>query len=340
MEWIRILGLVHKPSLRMREAAFVKRNVQKWEEFEVMLQNKAKADPDKLSDLFIQVTDDLAFARTQYPNSQTHSYLNALASKIHMHIYKNKNEDRSRFARFWKYEVPMTVRHNHTKLLYAFIVFALAILIGVVSQTKEDTFVRTILGDAYVNMTLENIENGDVLAVYGRDSQMDTFFAITWNNVRVSFTAFIYGLLISVGTGFFLFYNGVMVGTFFTFLSQEGFMEEAFKVVMLHGTLELSAIVVAGAAGFVLGNSILFPGTYSRIASFKKGALDGLKIIMGLVPVFIMAGFIEGFFTRFTSMPWILSGLVIAGSAAFIIYYYIIYPIRLQNELQERIHTA
>ena len=234
----------------------------------------------------------------------------------------------------------MTVRHNHTKLLYAFIVFALAILIGVVSQTKEDTFVRTILGDAYVNMTLENIENGDVLAVYGRDSQMDTFFAITWNNVRVSFTAFIYGLLISVGTGFFLFYNGVMVGTFFTFLSQEGFMEEAFKVVMLHGTLELSAIVVAGAAGFVLGNSILFPGTYSRIASFKKGALDGLKIIMGLVPVFIMAGFIEGFFTRFTSMPWILSGLVIAGSAAFIIYYYIIYPIRLQNELQERIHTA
>ena len=251
MEWIRILGLVHKPSLRMREAAFVKRNVQKWEEFEVMLQNKAKADPDKLSDLFIQVTDDLAFARTQYPNSQTHSYLNALASKIHMHIYKNKNEDRSRFARFWKYEVPMTVRHNHTKLLYAFIVFALAILIGVVSQTKEDTFVRTILGDAYVNMTLENIENGDVLAVYGRDSQMDTFFAITWNNVRVSFTAFIYGLLISVGTGFFLFYNGVMVGTFFTFLSQEGFMEEAFKVVMLHGTLELSAIVVAGAAGFV-----------------------------------------------------------------------------------------
>lgn len=324
----------------MREAAFVKRNVQKWEEFELMLKNKATADPDKLSDLFIQVTDDLAFARTQYPNSQTHSYLNALASKIHMHIYKNKNEDRSRFIRFWKQEVPLIMRKHHSKLLYAFIVFALSILIGVVSQNAEQSFVRTIMGDAYVNMTLENIEKGDVLAVYGREGQLDTFFAITWNNVRVSFTAFIYGLLISVGTGFFLFYNGVMVGTFFAFLAQKGFLNEAFKVVMLHGTLELSAIVIAGAAGFVLGNSILFPGTYSRMASFKRGALEGLKIVMGLVPVFIMAGFIEGFFTRFTNMPWILSGLIIAGSAAFIIYYYIIYPIRLKNELQERIHTA
>lgn len=324
----------------MREAAFVKRNVKKWEEFEDLLQNKAKADPDKLSDLFIQVTDDLAFARTQYPESQTHEYLNGLASKIHMYIYKNKNEDRSRFVTFWKYEAPLLMRENHTKLLYSFIVFAVAIIIGVVSQNAEEDFVRVIMGDSYVNMTLENIESGDVLAVYGRDGQMDTFFAITFNNVKVSFFAFGAGLLLSVGTGFLLFSNGVMVGTFFAFLAQRGFLDESFKVVMLHGTLELSAIVIAGAAGFMMGNSILFPGTYSRLESFKRGALDGLKIVMALMPVFIMAGFIEGFFTRFTDMPWALSLLIIFGSAAFIIYYYIIYPIRLDNERKKTIHTT
>lgn len=324
----------------MREAAFVKRNVKKWEEFELLLDNKSKADPDKLSDLFIQVTDDLAFARTQYPHSQTHEYLNGLASKIHLYIYKNKNEDKRRFVTFWKYEAPLLMRKNHLKLFYSFAVFAVAIIIGVVSQSAEDSFVRTILGDAYVNMTLENIEKGDVLAVYGREGQLDTFFAITFNNVRVSFFAFAAGLLISIGTVYMLFSNGVMVGTFFTFLAQEGFMNEAFKVVMLHGTLELSAIVIAGAAGFIMGNSILFPGTYSRIASFKRGAIDGLKIVMALMPVFIMAGFIEGFFTRFTSMHWALSLLVILGSAVFIVYYYIIYPIRLDNERKKTIHTT
>ncbi|PIQ47898.1 MAG: hypothetical protein COW03_13220 [Cytophagales bacterium CG12_big_fil_rev_8_21_14_0_65_40_12] len=323
----------------MREAAFVKQNVKKWEQFEELLQGTS-TDPDKLSDLFIQVTDDLAFANTQYPDSRTYAYLNGLASKIHAQIYKNKNEDRKRFVYFWKTEVPLVVRKSHTKLLYAFIIFAVSVIIGIVSQNMETDFVRIILGDNYVNMTLENIEKGDVLAVYGRGGQMDTFFAITFNNVRVSFLAFAAGLLVSVGTGYLLFQNGVMVGCFFTFLGQQGYLNEAFKVVMLHGTLELSAIVLAGGAGFVMGNSILFPGTYSRMASFKRGAIEGLKIVMGLMPVFILAGFIEGFFTRFTNMPIAISLFVITGSAAFIIYYYIFYPIKVANAHKKSIPSS
>lgn len=323
----------------MRETVFVKQNVKKWEEFEKLLQSNVP-DPDKLSDLFIQITDDLAFARTQYPDSKTFAYLNGLASKIHGRIYKNKAEDRNRFITFWKYEVPNIMWLTRNKLLYATLVFVVSILIGIVSQNADPDFVRTILGDAYVNMTLENIKDGDVLAVYGRGSEMDSFFGITFNNISVSFRVFIAGLLLSVGAGFMLLHNGVMVGTFFTFLAQKGFLLTAFKVVMLHGTLELSAIVIAGAAGFVLGNSILFPGTYSRMASFKKGAIQGLKIIMGLVPVFIMAGFIEGFFTRYTGMHWFLSGTIILGSAFFIIYYYIIYPIRLNTHHGKNLPTS
>lgn len=323
----------------MREAAFVKQNVKKWEEFEELLLTSS-TDPDRLSDLFIQVTDDLAFASTQYPDSRTYSYLNGLASKIHAKIYKNKSEDRKRFVYFWKTEVPLVVAKSHKKLLYAFIIFSVSIIIGIVSQNSETDFVRIILGDNYVNMTLENIEKGDVLAVYGRGSQMDSFFAITFNNVKVSFFAFAAGLLVSLGSGFLLFQNGVMVGTFFTFLGQQGYMNEAFKVVMLHGTLELSAIVIAGGAGFVMGNSILFPGTYSRMASFKRGAIEGLKIVMGLMPVFILAGFIEGFFTRYTNMPLAISLFVIVGSAFFIIYYYILYPIKLANAHKKNISTS
>ena len=100
---------------------------------------------------------------------------------------------------------------------------------------------------------------------------------------------------------------------------------------MRHGTLELSAIVIAGCAGFVMGNSFIFPGTYSRLESFKRRAKKGLKIIIGLIPVFIMAGFIESFFTRYTQMPWIISLATILLSAAFIVYYFVIYPAKLHN---------
>jgi uncharacterized membrane protein SpoIIM required for sporulation len=198
--------------------------------------------------------------------------------------------------------------------------------LGVVSTLQDETFVRLILGDGYVNMTLENIENGNPLAVYGSQNETEMFFGITYNNIKVSFMAFAAGLFTAVGTGWILFQNGIMVGAFFTFLGQKGFIVNAFLVVMLHGTLELSAIVIAACAGIVMGNSFIFPGTYSRLQSFKRGANKGLKIVIGLVPIFIAAGFIESFFTRYTDMPWPLSLLTIVISAAFILFYFVFYP--------------
>lgn len=315
----------------MKEAIFVKQNIDKWKEFEESLSSNTKIEPDRLADLFIQITDDLSFSRTQYPKSETTVYLNQIASKAHGQIYKNKKEDKKRFITFWKYELPQLYYSAHKQLLYSFLIFIVAALIGCVSVLNDETFVRLILGDSYVNMTLENIKDNNPLAVYGKSGEADMFFMITFNNIRVSFMAFAAGILLSVGTGYLLFSNGLMVGAFLTFLAKEGFLAHSLLVVMLHGTLELSAIVIAGSAGFLMGNSILFPKTYSRLESFKKGAKNGLKIIVGLIPVFIMAGFIESFLTRYTKMHWYIQLILIGLSASFIIYYFIIYPIQLNR---------
>ncbi len=315
----------------MKEAAFVKQRVERWQEFEQLLEKESRAKPDLLADLYIQITDDLSFSRTQFPQSETTRYLNGLASKVHQEIYQNKREDRSRIWKFWKYELPLLFYDIRKPLLYAFLIFTVSIFIGWISASNDPTFARLILGDGYVNMTLENIENGNPLAVYGKQSEVDMFFAITYNNVRVSFFAFVAGIVVSIGTGFLLFQNGLMVGTFFSFLAQQGLFGSSLLIVMLHGTLELSAIVIAGAGGFVMGNSILFPGTYSRLESFKRGAKKGLKVIIGLIPVFIMAGFIESFFTRYTMMHWGIKLAVILLSAGFILYYFVIYPIILHR---------
>ncbi|MCW5912112.1 MAG: stage II sporulation protein M [Cyclobacteriaceae bacterium] len=315
----------------MRESSFVSRNKARWQEFEKALQNPQQTPPDKLAELFIQVTDDLSFSRTKYPQSRTTQYLNSLASKIHGEIYKNKKEEKNRFVLFWKEELPAVMVTVHKQLLYAFLIFVVAGMLGAVSVAHDETFVRLILGDGYVNMTLENIKKGNPTDVYATAGEMDMFFLITLNNIMVSIRVFVYGVFFSLGTGLYLFYNAIMVGTFIMFFYQENQLSQALPVIMLHGTIELTSIVIAAAAGFVMGNSILFPGTYSRVASFKMGAIKGLKITMGLVPFFILAGFIESFVTRYAFMHWSIKALVIGLSAMLMIYYFILYPIQLKR---------
>ncbi len=315
----------------MRESSFVNRNKARWEEFEKVVNNQDRSSPDKLAELFIQVTDDLSFSRTQYPTSRTTQYLNSLASKIHGEIYKNKKEDKNRFILFWKLELPAVLYSAQKQLLYAFILFVVAGIIGAVSVAYDDTFVRLILGDGYVNMTLENIKNGNPTQVYSSGGEMDMFVGITLNNIMVSLRVFVFGVFFSLGTGLFLFYNALMVGTFVMFFYQESQLSQALPVILLHGTIELSSIVIAAAAGFLMGNSLLFPGTYSRLASFKSGAIKGLKIVMGLIPFFILAGFIESFITRYTFMHWGIKTAIIGASALLMIYYFILYPIQLKR---------
>ena len=316
----------------MKEITFLKQNADKWQQFEQMISVKGGSNPDLMADLFIQLTDDLSYAKTNYPNAKTTKYLNSLAARVHQEIYKNKKEKKSRIITFWKYELPFIFKNSHKQLLYAFIIFAVAMLIGIVSAAYDDNFVRLILGDSYVNMTLDNIDKGDPLAVYKSMNQVNMFIGITVNNIYVSFMCFAMGLLFSIGSGYMLFSNGIMLGSFQYFFYSKGLLLQSVLIIWIHGTLEISAIIISGCAGLVMGNSILFPGTYSRGASFVRGAKQGVKIAVGLVPIFITAAFFEGFVTRYSQMPMWLSLTIIGSSLTFIIWYFIIYPIRLNRK--------
>lgn len=319
----------------MREASFVKQNKEKWIGFETALHNNAKINPDDLASYYIQLTNDLSYAQTYYPDSKTLLYLNSLASQAHQKIYITKKESKNKIISFWKYEFPLFFKQYHKTLLFTFLFFMAAVIIGIVSTLNDDSFVRLILGDSYVNMTIENIENGEPMAVYKSGSQVGTFLGITVNNIRVAIIAFAMGVLFSVGTIFILFSNGIMLGAFITFFYNYGILDKT-STIWLHGTIEISVIVIAGCAGLVMGNSFLFPKTFSRRVSFMKGAKDGLKIVVSTIPFFIIAGFIEGFFTRFgDQMPKMLAYSIILASFTLIVYYYILYPIILNKQLSK-----
>lgn len=319
----------------MREPAFLRQNKDKWLEYEQSLSQRgwSQMDPDHLANLYVQLTDDLAYARTFYPRSKVVKYLNGLAARTHLAIYKNKKQSQNRLFAFWQYELPLIMRRCHRHLLYAFLFFSLFMVLGIFNALNDQEFLGIILGEGYVNMTINNIESGDPMGVYKGEAPLPMFLRIAYNNIQVAFKAFVFGFLLSAGTVWVLFRNGVMVGAFMTLFHIHNRLGEALPVIYIHGTLELSAIVIAGAAGLRLGHSIIFPSTLSRKKSVQEAAKDGIKIMMGLIPVFIAAAFLEGFVTRLTEWPLIAKLLIIGVSLWFILWYYVFYPIILEKKL-------
>ena len=240
----------------------------------------------------------LAFARTFYPRTPIFQYLNTLSQQAHQVVYRNKRESSRRIKTFIKTELPLELRAARPWFLLSLAVFLFAWLLGCASVLNDEGFIRLILGNDYVNMTLDNIEQGDPMAVYKSMDQLPMFVFITFNNVYVAFRVFLYGILTPLGSVWQLFLNGLMVGSFQTFFIEKNLFGVSTMAVMIHGTLELSAIIIAGGAGIMLSKNLFFPGTYSRKEAFINGASKGLKIMLGVIPVFMVAGFFEGFVTR------------------------------------------
>ncbi|HEX2934657.1 MAG TPA: stage II sporulation protein M [Bacteroidales bacterium] len=309
----------------MKESKFIEQNKKKWQEFETdLLYGRNKSS--KLSRLFIQVTDDLSFVRTFYPHRSVKIYLNGMAQYLFNDLYRNQATNFKGFVKFWKVDLPLLIHDSRKEFRISFIIFLLAFAIGIISSIYDKDFARFILGDQYVKMTTENIHNNDPMAVYKKAHEVDMFFGITVNNLMVALSTFLLGVFLSIGAVFRLLYNGIMVGVFQYFFIERGLFAESFLTIWQHGTLEISSIIIAGAAGITLGKGLVFPGSYARMESFKISALRGLKIFLGITPVIIMAAFIEGFLTRHTELPPPVRIIVIAISLMFVLFYFVWYP--------------
>jgi uncharacterized membrane protein SpoIIM required for sporulation len=314
----------------MREALFVKQNSAKWKDYEQVRTN----DPDEIANRFIDITNDLAYAKTFYPTSKTTAYLNGVASVLHQSIYKNKKEKTSRFINFWKFELPILFYTYRKQLLYSFLFFLTFSLIGALSAKYDDTFVRLIMGEGYVNMTNENIAKGDPFGVYKQSGEFEMFIQIAANNTYVTLVTFVSGIFFAIGPVFAMMRNGIMLGSFEYYFFSKGLGLESVLVIWIHGTLEISSIIVAGAAGLVLGHGLLFPKTYTRAKAFISSAKDGTKIAAGIIPIIIVAAFLEGFITRHTGMPIWLSVSILGLSLIFMVWYVIVYPYQLNKRNQ------
>lgn len=309
----------------MKETKFIEQNRKKWAEFEQMSQSKHK-DSNEYSKLFIQITDDLSYARTFYGNRSVRVYLNNLAQDIFQKVFSRNKKKNSFFKEFWLEDIPSIMFFHRKELLISFLTVILAIVVGLLTYKHDAAFAGKILGDGYLEMTAENIAKKDPMAVYKQSGPIEMFFSIALNNIVVDIWTFFSGLFLSIGSLFILFKNGLMLAAFQYYFIEKGLFWDSFLAVWLHGTLEISAMVICGAAGITLGKGLIFPGTYSRTQAFFSSAQRGTKMFFSILPITFVAAIIESFLTRYTEAPNILRLSFIIISFLFIVGYYVYLP--------------
>ncbi|MCB9223763.1 MAG: stage II sporulation protein M [Crocinitomicaceae bacterium] len=321
----------------MKETTFIKQNKKKWARFE-KLSGQKNNDPDEVAELFTEITEDLSYARTFYPRRSVRVYLNQLAQGVFTSLYKQRKQPIGNFLKFWTVTLPLEVYRARHNLLTAFLFFAVAIVIGAVSQHYNPDFAKLVLGDYYVEATEQRILEGNPMGIYGESQQSGMFVQITLNNIRVAFIAFVSGIFLTLGTYVVLLGNGIMLGCFQWWFKTKGLLLTSFLAIWIHGAFEISSIVIAGAAGITLGNGILFPRSYSRVQSLIFSAKRGLTILLSLIPFFIIAGFLESYVTRhYQTMPDGMKWLIILFSFAVIILYYVVFPFVVARKHPDKI---
>lgn len=319
----------------MKETTFIEQNKDKWNRFEQLYQSKSN-DPEELSDLYMDITDDLSYAQTFYERRTVRVYLNQLGQRVYTGVHKQKGESLKKFFTVWRTSLPLEIYRSRKNLQFAFLAFLLYALIGVITTMMYPDFPRVVMGDGYVEMTLDNIARGNPLGVYESQSQMDMFVGIMTNNMRVAFLTFFVGFFFTVGTHILLFSNGVMLGAFQFFFHTKGLLLTSFLGIWIHGAFEISAIVLAGAAGITAGNGLLFPGSYTRMQALQLSTKRGLKIMMSLVPFIVIAGLLESFVTaNYQQLPNWSKWTLICVSFGIILAYYVIYPIYVARKHPE-----
>ena len=337
----------------MKETHFINQNKEKWRKFESTYKAN-NHNPDELSNLFVEITEDLSYARTHYPKRTVRVYLNNLAQDVFTSLYRIKNRPFSRFIQFWTKSLPLEAYRMRKDMLVALLIFMVSGFIGVISTANDIKYAEVILGSDYISMTDGHIDEwvaeqnklakdnsvdfkngefkGSPLKVYETMDAWPMFSFIFFNNIRVAFFMFILGLVFGVGTLFFLVYNGIMVGTFQSYFYYKGLIIKqslfyaTFLTIWIHGAFEITGIVLSAACGFSLGRSLMFPKTLTRLQSLQLGAKRGLKVFIGISVFIFIAAILESWVTRQYNMAEWVKLTIILGSFAIMFLVFVFIP--------------
>jgi uncharacterized membrane protein SpoIIM required for sporulation len=323
----------------VKQAVFEARYAQDWTSFEQWLDQRDKpkrkgprgrqTEPAALPDAEIphayrRLCQHLALARDRAYSPELVDRLNHLALRGHRLLYGARSHRRSRIARFFFDDFPGRVRADWPLVTAAALLFfGPMIAIGAALQAYPD-FVYYLLSPRAIARMQEMYDPANPrLGMRAADTDVMMFAYYIWNNVRIGFQCFATGLLFGVGTVFYLLSNGIQIGAVAGHLTQTGFGTTFWSFVSGHSAMELTAIAISGAAGLKLGAALIAPGNMSRRAALVAASREAIRLVYGAATMFLLAAFIEAFWSPLTIFPPATKYAVGGITWAFVLGYFV-----------------
>lgn len=265
----------------------------------------------ELGNLYRSTTSDLAIARRDYPTHRVTEYLNGLVAQAHGTVYQSRAHRRASLLTFFTHTFPRTFRETWAYTLAAFLMFLLPAIFGYIVSYRDPDAGASILG---LEGVIRNIrDQHEWWQSINEDGRSASASFIMTNNIGVAFRAFAGGVTLGIYTLYVLVNNGLLMGVVAGAAQRFDFADNLWGFVAAHGVVELSVIFIAGGAGLQLGWAILRPGLLTRRAALVVAARRALLLILGCVPLLVIAGLIEGFISP-SPLPLAIKLAVAAGS--------------------------
>lgn len=285
----------------MDAPAFIASRERGWAQLEALLA-RARRDLAGLSDeelgdlgrLYRQATGDLALAQRDFPQHAVAEYLNSLVARAHAQIYQAEPLRWQQVRRFFSHGFPALYRTFLPYTTVAFLLFAVPALVAFLVVAGRADRIYAVLGPAAAELE-RTVEHGRTWTDLAPGIRSAAAAGIMTNNIQVMFVTFAGGVTAGLLTAWVLVQNGLVLGAVFGLLFAHGMAPVLTEFVVGHGFIELSVIFLAGGCGLAMGDSLLRPGLDTRREALRRRAQDSVLVILGCVPLLVIAGLIEGF---------------------------------------------
>ncbi len=267
--------------------------------------------------LYRQTASDLATVREDATSKQLSAYLNQLLGRCHNLIYMGQKPKVSGIVRFYRDTYPQVFRETWPMTLLAVSVFVVAALVAWVVTVHDPAFAYRLMGP----QMMEKIEQKQMWTDSIVTIKPLASSGIMTNNLSVAFATFAFGITAGVGTLYMMLVNGLLLGVVGAATWKAGMAIQLWSFVAPHGVLELPAIFIAGGAGLEIARGMLFPGLLPRKKSLAEAGGRAARLLLGTIPMLVIAGVIEGFYSPSNSplaMKFLLAGVLFVALLAYL----------------------